>query len=159
MRRPSPGLRHNPVPELMDFLWQTTRSVCPCDRMGLAFVMEVRARVVSSGSAPNTTPVLLEKGFTGDLRGSSLEPVIKTGGRGSCDLERYVAENPKAAARLLAQGRDPFSLTCPVIVENRTVGFLFRDSCQPWAMTEKHARFHIGIAERLAQLSAWSHRE
>lgn len=156
-----PALTAQSVQELMDVLWRTTRRVCPCDRMGLAFVMEAGQRVVSSWVRADYNPVLLDKGFNGDLRGTSLEPVIKTGRpRIINDMERYLAENPKShAARLLAQEGIRSSLTCPVVVEDRTVGFLFRDSRQAWAMTEKQARFHIGLAQRLAPAFERAYRE
>ncbi|NJN64076.1 MAG: HAMP domain-containing histidine kinase [Acidobacteria bacterium] len=43
------------------------------------------------------------------------------------------------------------NLTCPLVVEGRRVGVLFRSSRLPRAYTERHVRVHDAIAERLGQ--------
>jgi signal transduction histidine kinase len=42
-------------------------------------------------------------------------------------------------------------MTCPLIVEGRAVGFLFRSSRKPNAYDRHHVRLHQAVAERLSQ--------
>ena len=49
------------------------------------------------------------------------------------------------------------SLTCPLVVEGRVVGFLFRDSRRPQAFDAHHVQLEMAISERLSQAveKAW----
>ncbi|NLT93100.1 MAG: GAF domain-containing sensor histidine kinase, partial [Actinobacteria bacterium] len=49
------------------------------------------------------------------------------------------------------------SLTCPLIVEGRVLGFMFRDSREPNAFTSHHVDLEVSISERLSQAveKAW----
>ncbi len=49
------------------------------------------------------------------------------------------------------------SLTCPLIVEGRVVGFMFRSSRQPGAYTQHHVELQMALTERLSQAveKAW----
>ena len=49
------------------------------------------------------------------------------------------------------------SLTCPLVVEGRVVGFLFRDSCRKGAFDSHHVQLEMAISERLSQAveKAW----
>ena len=65
--------------DVVDFLFEGTRSIIPFDRIGLAFVEDDGHRIVSHYARADYQPLLLTRGYAGDLRGSSLEPMIKTG--------------------------------------------------------------------------------
>jgi len=43
------------------------------------------------------------------------------------------------------------SMTCPLRVDGRVVGVLFRSARRPAAYTEHHAALHVAVAERLSQ--------
>jgi signal transduction histidine kinase len=60
--------------DVADFLFEHTRDIIPCDRIGLAFVDESGERVISQYARATYQPLLLTKGYTADLRGTSLEP-------------------------------------------------------------------------------------
>ncbi len=145
--------------DLADFLFEGTRSLIPCDRIGLAFVDESGRRLFSHYARAEYQPLLLTKGYAGDLRGGSLEHVIRSGEpRIIDDLEAYAAERPSShASRLLVREGVRSSLTCPLVVEGRVVGFLFRDSCRPRAFDSHHVQLEMAISERLSQAveKAW----
>ncbi|NLT92036.1 MAG: hypothetical protein GXY02_02785, partial [Actinobacteria bacterium] len=64
--------------DVADFLFEHTRGIIPCDRIGLAFVDESGERVIAQYARATYQPLLLTKGYTADLRGTSLERVIKS---------------------------------------------------------------------------------
>ena len=138
---------------IMDFLFDSTQDVFPCDRIGLSFLEEDGQRVVAHWSRALYEPLLLDKGYAQDLRGSSLETVLKSGDvRIIRDLEHYLSEHPgSASTKLLVREGVRSSMTCPLIVEGRPVGFLFRSSRTRNAYSPHQVRLHLAVAERLSQ--------
>ena len=138
---------------VMDFYFEAICKVGPCDRIGLAFLESGGGRVVSHWNRATYGPLLLAKGYAGDLRGSSLEPLLDTGApRIIDDLEDYAREHPDSAStRLIVEEGIRSSITCPLIVEDRPVGFLFRSSRMPNAYDEHQVRIHYAVADRLGQ--------
>ena len=145
--------------DVMDFLFDSTREICPCDRIGLSFLEEDGRRVVAHWARASYEPILLGKGYAQDLQGSSLERVLKSGTpRVISDLEQYLREHPDSAStRLVVQEGVRSSMTCPLSVEGRPVGFLFRSSRRDNAYDRHQVQLHQAIAERLSQAveKAW----
>jgi signal transduction histidine kinase len=145
--------------DLADFLFERTRTLIPCDRIGLAFVDESGRRVFAHYARADYQPLLLTRGYAADLGGGSLEHVIRSGEpRIIDDLEVYAAERPSShASGLLVREGVRSSLTCPLVVEGRVVGFLFRDSSRPHAFDAHHVQLEMAISERLSQAveKAW----
>lgn len=78
------------------------------------------------------------------------------------DLEQHLANKPDSAStRLLVQEGVRSSMTCPLVLDGRVVGVLFRSSKQKACYTERDARKHQAIAERLSQAvdKAWRIRQ
>ncbi len=138
---------------LLDFLFESVRTVSPCDRLSLAFVEENGRRLVSHFTKAAYEPILLGKGYATDLAGSSLEAILNRGTpRIINDLERYLQQRPDSGVtRLLIREGVRSSLTCPLKVEGRIVGLLFRSSRRANAYEDRHALFHLATAERLSQ--------
>ncbi|HOW71263.1 MAG TPA: HAMP domain-containing sensor histidine kinase [Phycisphaerae bacterium] len=145
--------------ELLAFLFDRLREISPCDRVSLAFVEENGRRLVSHRTRATYEPLLLGNGYAADLAGSSLETILHRGTpRIISDLERYLEQRPKSAStRLLVREGVRSNLTCPLAVEGRIVGLLFRSSRHANAYQDRHARFQTAIAERLGQAveKAW----
>ncbi len=148
---------------IIDFLFETTRSICPCDRVGLAFVEEGGERVVSYYAAASYEPLLLDRGYAEDVAGSTLRKVIDVGvPRIINDLEAYLARKPdsRSTAILIKEGVRA-SMTCPLAVGGRNVGLLFRSSREKGVYGEHEAYMHLAVAERLSQAveKAWRIKE
>ena len=139
--------------KVIDFVFQSTRSVLPCDRLSVAFLEESGQRLRSHYTVADYQPVLLGKGYAEDLRGSSLAEVIARGvPRVISDLERYAREHPASqSTRLVLREGIRSSMTCPLSVEGRQVGVMFRSSRRPNVYTEHHVRLHRVITGRLGQ--------
>ncbi|HNQ22634.1 MAG TPA: GAF domain-containing sensor histidine kinase [Phycisphaerae bacterium] len=138
---------------VIDFVFESTRDISPCDRFGLALVEDNGARLVAYHTKAAYEPVLLRKGYAEDLLHTSLAEVLRRRAvRVITDLERYLEAHPgSASTKLLVREGVRSSMTCPLIVEDRVVGVLFRSSRRPHAYDDRHVLLHQIIAERLSQ--------
>jgi signal transduction histidine kinase len=139
--------------DVVDFLFREAPSLIPCDRMSLAFIVEDGRRVVADQVRASYEPLLLSPGYAEDLYGSSLAAVLETGTpRLIGDLRQYVSEHPQSrSSELLVREGVCSSLTCPLVVEGRVLGFMFRNSREPQAFTRRHVELQMSISERLSQ--------
>ena len=145
--------------DVMDFLFLEAPTLIPCDRMSLAFLEEDGRRIVAHQVRAKYDQLQLSPGYAEDLHNSSLAAVLETGTpRLIGDLAQYVKEHPQSRSteRLLREGVRS-SLTCPLVVEGRVLGFMFRNSLQPNAYTRRHVELQMSISERLSQAveKAW----
>ncbi len=141
------------IEALIDFLFETTREVCPGDRIALAFVDETGRRVIAHTARASYQPLKLRQGYAEDLQGSSLERIIAEGHfRLIDDLPAYLETHPQSrSSRLLVAEGVRSSMTCPLAVEGRNVGLFFRSSRQERAYDRSTVRMHLAVAERLGQ--------
>ncbi|MBN2204713.1 MAG: GAF domain-containing sensor histidine kinase [Thermoleophilia bacterium] len=145
--------------DVMDFLFLEAPTLIPCDRMSLAFIEEDGRRIVAHQVRTKYDQLQLTPGYTEDLHNSSLAAVLETGTpRIIGDLAQYAGEHPQSRSteRLLREGVRS-SLTCPLVVEGRVLGFMFRNTLEPNAYTRRHVELQMSISERLSQAveKAW----
>ncbi len=145
--------------DVIDYLFDETQGLISCDRMSLAFLEEDGRRVVQRYVRAAYKPLFLEPGFAEDLNGTSLAAVLESGRpRLIGDLREYLLAHPRSRAteRLLQEGVRS-SLTCPLVVEGRIVGFMFRSARATDAFARRHVELQMAISERLSQAveKAW----
>jgi signal transduction histidine kinase len=144
---------------IVDYLFEHTQPLIPCDRIGLAFVDERGERVTSYYNRASYSPLSLDKDYSEALKATSLKEVLRLGQpRIIGNLELYFEAKPKSRAtrRLLEEGVRS-NLTCPLSVEGRVVGFIFRSSRRTYAYRPRHIELQMAITERLSQAveKAW----
>ena len=144
---------------IVDYLFENTQSLIPCDRMGLAFIDEQSVYVTSYYNRTSYDGLRIDQGYREGLRGSTLTDVMQSGlPRIINDLEAYVKGHPRSrSSKLLIREGVRSSLTCPLIVEGRVVGFIFRSSRTPFTYGPQHIELQMAISERLSQAveKAW----
>lgn len=145
--------------EVLEFLFRATRDVCPCDRLGVAFLEEEGRRVVARKAVADYGPLLLAAGWAEDLAATSLGPLLASRApRVLDDLPAYLAARPASrSTRLLVEEGVRSSLTARLEVEGRVLGFLFRSARRARAYDGRQANLHNAVSERLAQAveKAW----
>lgn len=145
--------------EVLDFLFRATRDVCPCDRLGVAFLEEEGQRVVAWKAVADYEPLLLGAGWSEELSATSLGAVLASDApRVLDDLPAYLSARPSSrSTRLLVEEGVRSSLTARLEVEGRVFGFLFRSARRMRAYDARQAYLHLAVSERLSQAveKAW----
>jgi len=146
--------------DLIDFLFESFGGHSPTNRVALAFVQECGKRVVAYHTHADYNKFFLKPGYTQDLEDSSLENVIRSGrARIIDDLQTYLTVNPDSnSTRLIVQEGIRSSMTCPLSVDGKHVGLLFRSSKQPYAYDDAQVRMWQAVAERISQAVAKAYR-
>lgn len=138
---------------VMNFYYEASQRIFPCDRLGLAFLDEDGLRLTSHWLRTEYETVLLDKGYTEDLQGSSLSDVIRSGTpRIINDLDAYFTAHPNSrSTRLLLAEGVRSNMTCPLKVEGRNVGLLFRSSRSTNMYSTLEINRHLALTQRLSQ--------
>ena len=144
---------------IVDYLFENTQALIPCDRIGLAFVDDRGERVTSYYNRADYEPLAIGKDYSEALAQTSLSEVLRTGQpRIIGDLGLYLEAHPRSrSTRLLIQEGVHSNLACPLSVEGRIVGFIFRSSRRTHAYRPHHIELQMAISERLSQAveKAW----
>jgi diguanylate cyclase (GGDEF)-like protein len=140
------------INETLDHVYENFISLIPYDRIGLALLEQGGTVLRSHWVRSEASEVKLSPGFSAGLAGSSLEEIIRTGRpRILNDLEAYLEEHPQSGStrRIVEEGMRS-SLTCPLVVKGKPVGFLFFSSMKVGTYDEVHQDFFVQIAGQLA---------
>jgi PAS domain S-box-containing protein len=140
------------IEEVLDHVFETFRTVIPFERIGCALIEDGGRTLRSVYARSLASEIELPVGYSGPLKGSSLQSVLETKRpRILNDLEAYLREHPdsESTQRVVAEGIRS-SLTCPLISMGKPVGFLFFSSSRPRTYSDLHVETYLGIAERLS---------
>lgn len=134
-------------------LFEWSRGICACDRLCVAFVEEEGERIRAHSVHTAYDSPLLRPGYTEDLRDGSLRHVIQRGRpRLIHDLQQYLKAHPQSpSTAVLVREGVRSSMTCPLYVEEKLVGILFRSSRRTNAFDLRQVKHHVATAQRLAQ--------
>lgn len=134
--------------EVLDVIYDALRPIIPFDRMAVAFHNEETGLVTQRWLRSEQPARHLTTGYWAELRGSSLEPILRTGRpRIINNLEHYLAAHPDSRnTRGILQDGILSSLTCPLRSAGKVIGFIFFSSGQP----DTYHESHIATFEKVA---------
>ena len=139
--------------ETLEFVYTELRDVIPYNRIGFSLIDETRGTVYARW-ARSDRPMLLTLGYEAPLENSTLRTILETGRpRVINDLEDYLARKPSSdSTRLVVEEGMRSSLTCPLIVQGRPVGFMFFSSVAKDVYSDVHVSFFRQIAGQLSAI-------
>ncbi len=139
--------------DVLNFVFEQLHEVIPYHRIGFSLIDEPRGVVVARWGRSDRA-MSLGAGYEAKLEGSSLEQIIETGKpRIINDLDAYLRSKPQSTStRLIVEEGMRSSLTCPLIVLGRPVGFLFFSSVEKETYSLVHVDFFRQIAGLLSAI-------
>ena len=145
---------------IVDYLFDNTQELIPCDRIGLAFVDERGERVTSYYNRASYAPLRHRQGLLGGAAADVAARGAATPGSraSSATSTLYLEAHPRSrSTKRLVQEGVRSNLTCPLSVEGRVVGFIFRSSRRTHTYRPRHIELQMAITERLSQAveKAW----
>lgn len=145
--------------ETFELIFDQLQAFVPYNRIAVAVTDEARERL-SIIAAKSDGKVVLGKGYSGEVRGSSLESLLREGRiRIINDLQDYLEKKPSSdSTRMIVREGMKASLTLPLLMEGQPVGVMFFSSRTAGAYRPEHEEFlrnivgHMAIAVERARL-------
>lgn len=137
--------------EVFDLIYDRLREFVPYNRIAVA-VTDPACRKLTILVVRSDGKMVLGKGYSGPVAGSSLEPLLREGRlRIINDLRAYLEGKPSSeSTRLIVKEGMRSSLTLPLLVEGKPVGVMFFSSRQAGAYGPEHEDFLRGIVGHMA---------
>lgn len=139
--------------EVMNFLFETSCKVFPCDRMSLVLIQDAGKRFESLWVKTNYTAVQMKESFQIDVNKTSLNTyLVENHVRIIDDLEAYYKKNSQSQTtlKLLDEGIKS-SMAFPIKIDDSGIGFLFRSSTKKNAFNEHHVKLQLAMLDRINQ--------
>ncbi len=134
--------------EVLNYAFDHFSEFIPYDRIGFSLIEQNGKKVRAHWAKSRAAVMILGKGYSASLENSSLQKIIKTGQpRILNDLEEYLKEHPESEStqKVFAEGIRS-SLTCPLIVLGKPIGFMFFSSMQKNTYQNVHLDLFVQIA-------------
>jgi hemoglobin-like flavoprotein len=111
--------------ECLNHIYNEFQEIIPYNRIGFALIEGTDRKVVAKW-AKSDRSVLLGKEYSARLAGSTLAEIVETGHpRVINNLQEYLRLKPSShSTRLIVKEGMRSSLTCPLIAEDKPIGFL-----------------------------------
>lgn len=140
------------VEDILGFIYDNLREFLPYNRIAVALVDGAGNRL-SIVAGRSDGKMVLGRGYSGEVAGSSLEPLLREGRmRILNDLQEHLRQKPDSeSTRLIVREGMRSSLTLPLQVAGRAVGAVFFSSREAGTYGPQHEEFLRGIAGQLAQ--------
>jgi diguanylate cyclase (GGDEF)-like protein len=136
------------VEQILNSIYESYARLIPYDRIGCALLDDAGLMLRSHWARANYPGIRIKTGFSATMANSSLEQIIQSNEpRILNDLEQYLLENPRSAATqlIVAEGIRS-SLTCPLVVGGKAIGFLFFSSRQKATYSNQHQNIYMQTA-------------
>ncbi len=138
--------------EVLDFLFENFRDLIPYNRIGCSLLDENNEYITARWAKSDAQTIFLKKGYKSKLEGSTLKRIFETQEpRIINDLEEYIKIKPESESSILVLKEGVrSSLTCPLIVNAKPVGFLFFSSFEKNTYNNAHVSLYQQIAGQIS---------
>lgn len=140
--------------DILSHIYDSFRPLIPYDRIGLALLEENDTRLRARWCRSQTARIQLHGNYTARVKETSLGALIASGEpRILNDLVDYLAKHPQSeSTRLIVAEGMRASLTCPLVVMGKTIGFLFFSSINSYSYQSVHVDTFVKISDHLSMI-------
>lgn len=140
--------------EVLNYVYDSFRSLIPYQRIGFSFIDSDGETLRAHWARSDSPTIQIGRGYSASLKGSSLQRVLQTQQlRILNDLVEYLREHPDSeSTSLIIQEGMRSSLTCPLIVLGKPIGFIFFSSRERNAYRNVHVELFLQVAGQLSQI-------
>ncbi len=140
--------------EIMEFIYNSFDAIIPYDRIGVALIDWQQQTITARWSRIRSGGIKMGNGHSCVFAQTSLAEMARHPSpqpRILNDLEDYIQQHPHSncTKMLLTEGIRS-SLTCPILINHKTIGFLFFSSFQRHTYQNAHIDIYLAIADRVA---------
>jgi PAS domain S-box-containing protein len=137
--------------ETFNLIYDRLHAFVPYNRIAVALADDAGERLFII-AAKSDGKVVLGRGYSGVIAGSSLEPLLREGRiRVINDLQEYLAKKPSSdSTRLIVREGMKSSLTLPLLMDGKPVGVMFFSSRSADVYRPEHEEFLRNIVGHMA---------
>lgn len=135
--------------DILTHVFDSFRGIIPYNRIGIALIDEDKGLVRACCTRSDAKTIKIKEGHSAPIEGSSLAKIIATGQpRIINDLQDYLKKHPDSVSTplIVAEGMRS-SLTCPLVANNKPVGFIFFSSMKK----NTYKGIHIDVFRKIAR--------
>lgn len=137
--------------EILEMVYKNFRGIIPYNRIGFSLI-DADGETIRAYWAKSDRPRQLNKDFAVKLKNTSLQKILQANHpRILNDLEEYLENKPNSiSTSLIVSEGMRSSLTCPLIVDNTPIGFMFFSSIEKGTYKNVHVNIFAQIAGQLS---------
>jgi PAS domain S-box-containing protein len=137
--------------DTFNLIYERLHAFVPYNRIAVAMADEAGERLLII-AAKSDGKVVLGRGYSGVIAGSSLEPLLREGRiRVINDLQEYLEKKPSSdSTRLIVREGMKSSLTLPLLMDGKPVGVMFFSSRSAGIYRPEHEEFLRNIVGHMA---------
>jgi signal transduction histidine kinase len=147
-------LNFTDLKELASYIYNNTQKLVPCDILAVGFLEEEGKRITIQSIISTYQLNLLTEGANFDIKNTALVTIMEYSYPLIInDLASFMEDRPHyLMGKLLLNEGVGSAMICPLKVQDKPLGFIFRSSRKPYQFNGHHITISAALIPRIAQI-------